>query len=72
MKFCFKIFNYRISSNNQPLSHPYRLLAVDTPIAIIFEDKAKVESDPATLISDDSSSDAEDIDKEPNFEHFKC
>ena len=31
-------------------------------MAVNFEGKAKVESDPAKLISDDSSCDAEDID----------
>ena len=34
------------------------------PIAVNLEDEAKKESDPAKLISDDSSSDAEDIDIE--------
>ena len=34
------------------------------PIAVNLEDEAKKESDPAKLISDDSSSDAEDIDTE--------
>ena len=34
------------------------------PIAVNLEDGAKKESDPAKLISDDSSSDAEDIDIE--------
>ena len=31
------------------------------PLAVNLEDEAKVESDPAKLISDDSGSDAEDI-----------
>ena len=31
------------------------------PIAVNLEDEAKLESDPAKLISDDSGSDAEDI-----------
>ena len=34
------------------------------PIAINLEDEAKVESDPAKLISDDSGSDAEDVNVE--------
>ena len=34
------------------------------PIAVNLEDEAKKKSDPAKLISDDSSSDAEDIDIE--------
>ena len=34
------------------------------PIAVNLEDEAKKESDPAKLISDDSSSDAEGIDIE--------
>ena len=34
------------------------------PIAVNLEDEAKKESDPAKLISDDSTSDAEDIDIE--------
>ena len=46
-----------------PPRYPYRLPA-RAPIAINLEDEAKVEFDSAKLISDDSSSDAEDIDIE--------
>ena len=46
-----------------PLRYPYRLPA-RAPIAINLEDETKVEFDSAKLISDDSSSDAEDIDVE--------
>ena len=42
-----------------PLGYPQGL-----PIAVNLEDEAKKESDPAQLISDDSSSDADDIDIE--------
>ena len=42
-----------------PLGYPQGM-----PIAVNLEDEAKKESDPAKLISDDSSSDAEDIDIE--------
>ena len=65
---------YRISSNNSRpsinrlpriiASHLPPLLGypLGIPMAVNFEGKAKVESDPAKLISDDSSCDAEDID----------
>ena len=42
-----------------PIGYPQGI-----PMVLNLEDKAKVESDPAKLISDDSSSDAEDIDIE--------
>ena len=46
-----------------PPRYPYRLPA-RAPIAINLEDEAKGEFDSAKLISDDSSSDAEDTDIE--------
>lgn len=42
-----------------PLGYPQGL-----PIAVNLEDEAKKESHPAQLISEDSSSDADDIDIE--------
>ena len=62
-------------SNRRPLTEMFKIIASPPPptplgypqgmpIAVNLEDEAKKESDPAKLISDDSSSDAEDIDIE--------
>ena len=61
-------------SNRRPLTEMFKIIASPPPtllgypqgmpIAVNLEDEAKKESDPAKLISDDSSSDAEDIDTE--------
>ena len=61
-------------SNRRPLTEMFKIIAPPPPtpldypqgmpIAVNLEDEAKKESDPAKLISDDSSSDAEDIDIE--------
>ena len=68
--------NYRISSNNSlpsnnrfpppPLPPPTHITGfpIGISIAVNLEDEPKVESDPAKLISDDSSCDAEDTDIE--------
>ena len=61
---CRKCLKLPPPSNNPPppttpLGYPQGL-----PIAVNLEDEAKKESDPAQLISDDSSSDADDIDIE--------
>ena len=62
-------------SNRRPLTEMFKIIASPPPptplgypqgmpIAVNLEDEAKKESDPAKLINDNSSSDAENIDIE--------